>query len=480
MGIFNKMKQAFGFGGAELEYDEDSGYDVDATVTPLRRDPVEAPRQVAEECVAAEPASDNTEEVPVDAIFSTVVRIFNESLPSFLKESVDTAEQQKHLYQALDKDVRDYMARVAENAKRACGREWEAERLRLNRELAEMRDKMRDTKDGAAEKDRRLLSAERQRRAINERVHDLETQISKLEAEREQFELENRSLVNKMRVMNVMGDGADGADMDSIAARMDQIEKENGELKGRIEEISSERDALAGQVKNLTDEAESLRLKSDMSDTMFTDLNERASAALKESAEKDERIKTISDELASARDHETDLKTKLKDALAEADILRNDLDEARANLEIAARIQGDVERIQEVIEKKNTQISDLNTELRRRDDRINALEIEEKSLRRTIDNNIRAQAESEAALRDRIAELEKQASGQKTRARRGKSATPKISAIDEDLDNTDWLVATPPEGTTVKTSGVTDSEFGYQEPVRKTPPPENSAQMSLW
>lgn len=482
MSIFNKVKQAFGFGVPELE-DDDTGYGIDATVTPLRRSRPEPEKsdsiQSIENTVVTETKA--VENVPVEAIFQTVITVFNDSLPAFVKESVDLDSQKKYLYEALENDVKEYLERVNEAARATCSTQWEAERLKLNKELSVLRDKVRNTEDGAAEKGRQLLSAERQKRAINERVHDLENQVAKLEAEKEQYILENRSLVNKLRVMNVMGDSADGVGMDDIAGRLEQFEAEKSELASKVEELTSERDSIAATLAAAVEETDALKLKAAMNDTMFKDLNDRASEATKTVAQKDEQINSLKEELASARDHEADLTKTMKDAIAEADILRNDLEEARANLEIAAQIQLEVEKVKSILDKKTTQINDLNLELRRRDDRINALEIEEKSLRRTIDNNIRAQAESEAALHEKIDELEKQAAAarDKSRQRRKTSTTPKISAIDEDLDNTDWLVATPPEGTSVKTSGVSDAEFGYQEPARKTPP-ENSAQMSLW
>ena len=204
-----------------------------------------------------------------------------------------------------------------------------------------------------------------------------------------------------------------------------------------------------------------------MTDVMLNDLNSRASNSAKDVKQRDAEIES--------------LKEKLKESVLRAGYLQSQLEEAQSNLEIAASIQDEVERIQETITKKNNQINELNTELRRRDDRINALEAEENSLRKTIESNLMSQAESEKSLREEIARLEQQVSvsGTKEKTRTKRKQAMKISAIDEDLDNTDWLVATPPAGTSAKTSGVSDAEFGYQEPQRKTPP-ENSAQMSLW
>ncbi|MBD5214517.1 MAG: hypothetical protein HDS75_06845, partial [Bacteroidales bacterium] len=233
-------------------------------------------------------------------------------------------------------------------------------------------------------------------------------------------------------------------------------------------------------------ELAALRIKDSVSDTMFTDLNDRASAAQSKVKDFETEIAGLREQLTQARESEAYMKTQLDDAKAEAEIFSHDLEEARANLEMAARIQDEVEKIQDKIEKKNAQIAELTTELKHREDRIMALEKEEDSLRHTIENNIRVQAESEAALNARIAELESRIASEPA-AETLKEMTPhprrkqsgRISAIDEDLDNTDWLVATPPEGTSAKTPGVSDAEFGYQEPNRKNPP-ENSAQMSLF
>ena len=68
----------------------------------------------------------------------------------------------------------------------------------------------------------------------------------------------------------------------------------------------------------------------------------------------------------------------------------------------------------------------------------------------------------------------------KPRRKKKRGRPTKISAIDETLDETEWLVATPPKGAVTKAVSIaSDSDFGYQEPPRKQPP-VNDAQMSLF
>ncbi|MCM1405649.1 MAG: hypothetical protein NC210_04425, partial [[Clostridium] fimetarium] len=68
------------------------------------------------------------------------------------------------------------------------------------------------------------------------------------------------------------------------------------------------------------------------------------------------------------------------------------------------------------------------------------------------------------------------------RGRKKSADKPKISAIDETLDSTNWLIATPPASRKAKAeadAAAAANEFGYQEPTRRQPP-ESPAQMLLW
>lgn len=472
MGVFNKLKQAFGFGGSEYDDEEDT-FGIDATVQPRSRysdkDSESLPSEVAtgNDTVEEQPLDDAEPSIPLDSIFTTVVDEFNRAMPSFIGSGANADAQRQHLYNLLDTDVKKILESLRAEAAERCNRRWERERRSLTSDVNAMKERLKSVEENEADKSKQLLSAERQKRALTERVHDLEGQIANLEAEKDQYELETRSLVNKLRVSNMVNEGIEIPDVTTYEARIAELQQnidstteQNVELKSRITAFENEK-------KNLESQLNALKVKTEMTDVMLNDLNNRASNSAKDVQQRDAEIES--------------LKEKLKESVLRSGYLQSQLEEAQSNLEIAASIQDEIERIQETIAKKNNQISELNTELRRREDRINALEAEENSLRRTIESNIMSQAESEKSLREEIARLEQQLScvGTKEKARTKRKPAMKISAIDEDLDNTDWLVATPPEGTSAKTSGVSDAEFGYQEPHRKTPP-ENSAQMSLW
>lgn len=510
MSFFSNLKRALGFGSKEYDYDEDA-FGEDATVQPLVRRRKQNEEQAAEQSAGiteqpVDPVAEDFPSVPVDTIFNTVVATFNEALPGFLGRSSNPEAQRQQLYDALDADIKTYLESLKQAATDHCSRSWERERNRIEEELRQLRDKSRSHEESAAEKNTQFLSIQRQKRALKERIHDLEGQVTALEAEKEQYQLENRSLVNKLRVSNLINDGAELPDIAEFEKRIDQA-KADGEkqvaaakaecenliaaaktecenqvaaAKTECEKLIAEKSTLEAatsehlaqlaslqeQLRVAREQVSALTMKTEMTDVMLNDLNRRASTASHDADARLEEIET--------------LRAGLKDALAENDNLRAELDDARTNLEIASRIQSEIERIHQLIDKKNNVINDLNEQLRRRDDRIHALEVEEKSLRSTIENNLLQQAESESRLRAEIESLGQQIAG--SSRERGKSrrrSSVKISAIDDDIDNTDWLVATPPEGTAVKTSGVPDAEFGYREPQRKTPP-ENSAQMSLW
>ena len=246
------MKRTLGFGPDDDDDVEVEG--IDATVTPLRQrtlrltegesSPDESGRAgsgtvsgsgdnvstavAAEETGAVSRGAQPLPDMPeASAIFERVAEIFNGALPAFLQESVDPRKERQALFEALDSSMKDYFNRLEKDVEKRLQGRFQQDRLRLQEEIDSLRQKSRKEEEDSSNARNLQLSAERQKRALSERVHDLEKQIAAIEAENEQFILENKSMANKLRMASLTdGDGGNSAG----EAMMEQIAQERSRL----------------------------------------------------------------------------------------------------------------------------------------------------------------------------------------------------------------------------------------------------------
>lgn len=600
MAFFGKLKSVFGFSGEEYEIEENELSQRDATVTPLAQrrqaasvSPVAADKVADENITApadteikqsAEPEKGNCPE----AIFNKVVEIFNESLPAFLRECVDPEKQAKYIHDALDDSMKTYLAQLDRDADTRMKVKLENGQSTLRREIETLREKTKKIEDTSAEWKEQKLSAERQKRALSERVHDLEKQIDSFNAEKEQYELENKSLVNKLRAMSIQ----DG-DMEALRSENESLRneiktlkesapkaivpavdqetlKQLDKLKDSVDDLSAQKETLLRERNILANDIVALKKKCEISDVMLNDLNHKASSAKLALAEKEAEYNELQskyDVLAAANAQNPETEQRLQEAVAslrerqeEIDTLHGNLESAHLELQrvnselhnesvkvqqltdelrmaketisqaaasaeeissrdaIIARQQEELGqmrtelheakeeveesrsslaafeesliKIDEINEARQKRIAELQQQLKEKEDALDTTShqlseqtalLEKKdeeisTLKATIDNNIQLQAASEALLREEIERLRKTPESA-PRTKRKKTA--QVSSIDESLDDTNWLVSTPPEGINARPGGMSDSEFGYQAPHHRDEP-NNPAQMLLW
>ena len=602
MAFFNKLKSVFGFSGEEYEIEENELSQRDATVTPLaqRRQAASASAKPDEKVVTS---GGSAEVAPCEiqtsglqkgncpeAIFNKVVEIFNESLPPFLRECVDPEKQARYIHDALDDSMKSYLAQIDRDADSRMKVKLENGQSALRQEIETLREKTKKIEDTSAEWKEQKLSAERQKRALSERVHDLEKQVDSFNAEKEQYELENKSLVNKLRALSIQDSDMDALRSENETLRNEiKILKENApktivpavdqetlkqldRLKDSVDDLAAQKETLMRERNILANDIVVLKKKCEISDVMLNDLNHKASSAKLALAEKENQYNELLskyDALVAADAQKPDMELRMQEVLSTAqerqkeidslhenlesvhaelmrvnselhnesakvqqlteDLriaketisqsaennsaeeissrdaviahqqneltqLRTDLKEAREEVEESrsslAAFEESLIKIDEINESRQKRIAELQQQLKEKESELEATSgqlseqaklIEAKdeeisSLKATVDNNIQLQAASEALLREEIERLRK--SPESTpRAKRKKTA--QISSIDESLDDTNWLVSTPPEGINARPGGVSDSEFGYQAPQHRDEP-NNPAQMLLW
>lgn len=596
MALFKTIKRAFGFSDAELEEEELEG--IDARVTPLRQKLAESSQassynpDPADPRHGAEPAANSNRQQPSNvaqdgadvlpatmpsAIFETVVRIFNESLPDFLKASVDQNVQRQYLYEALDASMKQYIGNLAADAERACAIRWENERKSLQMQMESLRVKAQKEEEECSGSKKLQLSAERQKRALTERVHDLEKQLDTLQAENEQYVLENKSLVNKLRLNSVLSgdsgtDDETAAKVAEMATALEQANTGNDELQKKVsalEKSVADREAVCAdlrkEVERLTDVAERLQEKSREGISLPEEMQQKLAEAMNLLHEKDLAVSDATNALENLRAEYENAKKGLSDAEAvnqrlktecealagtvqqleaenkslhekcqsltiERDSQSENLAEALDNLKIVEEMQAQLNTLEESrrsnesflrkqkdeLMQKEEKLAALEAEkneysdaLARKDETIRALEDMTDSLRKTIESNLYEHAQTQSAMRSEIERLKASlpassdsaadddetlsqslpddgfefdiAPGHAGTSHKKKNRKNKlrISAIDETLEDTDWLIATPPPTRKKESEVDDDPEFGYKEPVRKSTP-DNPAQMSLW
>ena len=154
MSLFNSIKRVLGFGDDDIE--EEIG--IDATVTPIN-----ATRQMARDDAQADDDSDSDhldasaateEELPSiapDEIFEHVLKIFNESLPTFIKESIDTEAQRKYLYETLDQSIKTHLSEVQNRLAEQMERRKRFEMDQLRKQLHEAGEKAKKTEESSGE-----------------------------------------------------------------------------------------------------------------------------------------------------------------------------------------------------------------------------------------------------------------------------------------------------------------------------------------
>lgn len=460
MSMMTLLRRAFGFSPDSEEEEED----YDPTVPTYAAGEHRASRPPHEQHATAPaeiksaPAPDTaaektsgTESLPAD-LFDAVIAVFNEAQPDFVKKCLDTEAQRKYLIDSIDSRLREQV----ENAAKTSADQWKEEKARLESRIAELEGDDNAIAVLRKENRRLQLSVDRQKRALLDRINDLESQVARQDEEKERFyshrkpntsdeelsqakarieELEAAIASNEEALKNQVSAG--DADPEIVSEQERQI----AERDSRIAQLTAECDKLREEAARQSTLREQLEVKTSMSDNMINDLRNQAAAARRE-------LETMQEE----------------------------------QLQAVEQIQKEIDAFEDLKARKDAKISELQDS--------NA------SLRRTIETNLYNQANSEMRLRKEIKDLQAQldaaknavesdsavsepyredesASADSAKAAEKSSARrrgrPRKVKIDSSLDNTDWFSGGKHD----------DPDFGYHEPPRK-PVNDNEAQLSLF
>ena len=322
MSIFRKTMKALGFSGEDDEFEAQPYTAENITNACIR----EKERQDNESDVtpsASRVGEDKEEELQLpDTLLDTLLELLNKSLPDYILAALDKEAEKKYLFDRLDKPFKEFICAVNERARESVSRKWKTEHLNLTKEMEEARVKMKELEEQRNTMQSAQLSAERQKRAVAEKVHELEARIAALEAEKEQFELENKSLVNKLKVSNVH--------QEELEAASAEIERLRAELKTQKENIS---------------DVEQLRM----------DLQQ----ARKELSQAKDKETEIASQLEAARQDLMQREDKNSQLLKQIKDLEIQLSEAQNGLKVVDEVEIKLQQFEQIKASKDEKIAQL-------------------------------------------------------------------------------------------------------------------------
>lgn len=477
MTLFDKMRRAFGLASDD---DESEAFRDDLTTTgPCLPDasPVtdpdhdtEAPDNNLHSDSTA--ADDDAADVAAE-MMAGVVELFNSFQPEFISKCLDADRQRTLLADSMAPALRQRLAAIIASEKERVCRINSDERAALDADLKKLRERNAELERRRTEFKDEQLSANRQKRALKERVHDLETQVEKLEGEKEQLDLENRSMANKLRASGVTAQQSE-APVPVGTEELDKAKREAAENASKLRAIASEH-AKAVECN------EAMKERCKVADDMIADLRQRLTAAEEAAA---------ASETAAAQAREA------LEKASKCNVSREEADELRRQVELLQGIAEQAEKFADVAEKKDARIAELKLCLKEAEkDRLEIarLESENRSLRSTIEANLYEHASEISDLRRRLEESKPRRgrprkprndneAGDKpaeTEEKTHKSKQPKISAIDELIESNEWLMAPTPEELVPKAEEPSD-DFGYHAPVHRTTIHDDSSQLTLF
>lgn len=465
MSFLNSVKRALGFpdefDGEDDELDDDELDDelIDDPDNVLSDDAIDLSDTSAEKSEQL-----STEELKTLAadLFDSTLAYFNSHQPELVQRCIDIDAQRTLIIDNLEAGLRDRFSALAERACRNGERLWADKQQRMGAELNRLKSEFNAMRQQREEFQSAQLSATRQKRAMTDRIHDLENQVTNLEAEREQLQLENKSMASRLRV--VADAETKQPDTAATAAELATLRETNKKLTDEAASLRESNEEADRQIKRLTAELGKINAAN------VDGITAERIAELEEIESNVDTLRKLKDE-SEARVIELTRETKKTDATI-AQLQKQLADSAKTTEE--ARLE--IDRLQSASEAAQrlhqADLDELHAEIRR--------------LKETLSSQPAPAAEpSEApAAADKPKRRKKRKKHNADSAtlqfadEPDKQSTVRISAIDELMDNTDWFVA--PDPVPLKKDPEVEENFGYKEPAKKTDAPDDDRQLTLW
>ena len=205
MAFLKNIKQMFGFDDSSIYEDEKDNVNTEYKpyINPFKNEKQETANTAVAEDKKSEQTEADFDKAIHDEIKDKIIDIINASLPEFIKGCVDRDAELKYINEEFGTTFSTYTQNIRQAIEERAKSEWISERMNLEKRLQESGKKAEESTAKMEELRARITSLDRQKIALNERINQYENKVATAEAEREQYHLECKSLMNKLKVASV-------------------------------------------------------------------------------------------------------------------------------------------------------------------------------------------------------------------------------------------------------------------------------------
>ena len=342
MAFWNKLGSVFGFN----EDDTDEDYIV--------RDNSSEDDSTPKTVVEINTVTDG--EIP-EGVFDGLIEIINSNLSPMVLQCLDVEAEKKYLYQALGPRFSQFVKQTREQSLNAARVEWDKEKCDMKHKIDEYKGRCVSAETEMSEMKAMKMSDERQRLALKERIRKLEEQVAEVEADKEQRIIENKSLLNRLKVLQVRNGSDEEGDklVLELSEKLELAQKTVEEAQNALKEKEA---ALA----EVTGKEAECRAK-------LTEAEETAEALRAEVATLKEVpiVQELSDDekqsIAETEAKLTEAQVKITQLEEQLQAAKDEVSQMNDGLSMLDEIQAQLEKVEEFKEKKNEEIAALKKEI---------------------------------------------------------------------------------------------------------------------
>ncbi len=265
-------------------------------------------------------------------ILKRIMMIINGSLPTQILNNLNVEAETHAIVETLRPQFRDYETNLRKSVLDSAAEKWNKERAEIIDKLKETDDKALNAYEEIEELKEKIKVTENSRKSTLTRYNDLQVKMQELMNSKEKVEMENRSLQNKMKVLQMNEEKNKSGD-----EAKEELLKLNEELTREKNEGLKSKERIT-QLQKQIDE---LKAGGNVATTVVADT--------KALEEKDAEIDNLAAQVAW-------LHRRL-------DQTSEELDKANEELAQAEQLVSEIEKFEEIKQRKDEEIASLKKKL---------------------------------------------------------------------------------------------------------------------